>query len=93
MTTKNEYPRAIIFRFDDWEGLYVDGKLASEGLRVSVCDLIDALYDTLVYVSDVEYHLSNKAMEEVLDRRRLDDTLCPLNLTEVGVENLQHVRI
>jgi hypothetical protein len=93
LTTKSEYPKALVLRFDDWEALYIDGKLAAEGLKLGIADLVDAAWKTDIMVRDIRYHLCNRKMQIHIDCRRMHDTYCPPLLTDFGEENLKHVRV
>lgn len=68
---KKKKPEIVIVAADDWEGLYIDGKLFKDDHVVSVGDLVKA---GLIDVSFKEASIADgERFPLTLDELRLDD--------------------
>ena len=61
----------IVSNDDDWEGIYINGKLAAEGHRISLHDVLDALKGNIL--TDFEFRTCNR--DWLYDQGNLPDEL------------------
>ncbi|MGG0667865.1 hypothetical protein ABE073_04965 [Lederbergia citrisecunda] len=70
-----EAVKVVIATYDDWEGLYVNGELRTEGHSINLHDFVDLINDHKVFESMEVVEISEGCLEEHGN--------CPMNLDDM----------